>query len=120
MSNCLNSVGDFIMTSIKRESRKRRQRKYARRHKRSMLLISMTMVMLVAVVSVNGLRLYNRNQDYIAQEAELKNQIAGERGRFKELDELKEYVGTDAYIENVAKEKLGLVFQDEILFKAKE
>ena len=36
----------------------------------------------------------------------------------EEIDKLKEYVGTDEYIEDVAKEKLGLIKQNEILFKA--
>ena len=36
------------------------------------------------------------------------------------VDALKEYVGTDEYIESVAKEKLGLVHENEILFKEQE
>ena len=36
------------------------------------------------------------------------------------IDALKEYVGTDEYIESVAKEKLGLVHENEILFKEQE
>ena len=34
------------------------------------------------------------------------------------IDELEEYVGTDEYIEDIAKEKLGLVYPNEILFEA--
>ena len=36
----------------------------------------------------------------------------------KEIDALEEYVGTDEYVEDVAKDKLGLVYPNEILFEA--
>lgn len=38
--------------------------------------------------------------------------------RSKEIENLKEYVQSDKYIEDVARDKLGLVFEDEILFQA--
>ena len=38
----------------------------------------------------------------------------------KEIEELKKYVQTKKYVEEVAKERLGLVYKDEILFKAEE
>ena len=40
-------------------------------------------------------------------------------GSSKEIKELDKYVGTDKYVEDVAKEKLGLVHNNEIIFKAK-
>ena len=53
------------------------------------------------------------------QETELKEQIQAEKDRSKESKELDKYVGTDKYVEDVAKEKLGLVHNNEIIFKAK-
>ena len=50
--------------------------------------------------------------------AELKEKIEDEKARAKEIEELEEYVGTDEYVEDVAKEKLGLVHENEIIFKA--
>lgn len=43
-----------------------------------------------------------------------------EEQRTKELEERKIYVQTKQYIEEVAKEKLGLVMPDEILLKPSE
>ncbi len=37
--------------------------------------------------------------------------------RAKELEEYEEYVKTDEYVEEVAREKLGLVYKDEIIFE---
>ena len=43
-----------------------------------------------------------------------------EEQRSKDIEELGKYVQTKKYVEEVAKERLGLVYPDEILFKAKE
>ena len=45
-------------------------------------------------------------------------QISEEEMRKKEIEDLEAYVGTDEYVEDVAKDKLGLVYPDEILFEA--
>ena len=47
----------------------------------------------------------------------LETQIKEEKDRTKEIEKYKEYVGTDAYVEDVAKEKFGLVYEDEIVLK---
>ena len=60
-----------------------------------------------------------KDQSYQAQEQELEEQIKEEKARSKEIEDLEEYVGTDEYVEDVAKEKLGLVHENEIIFKAK-
>ena len=44
----------------------------------------------------------------------------GDRKKAEEIEELKKYVQTKKYVEEVAKERLGLVYEDEILFKAEE
>lgn len=106
------------MAGIKKENRKRRQKKYFRRHKRSMFMISMVIVMLIVVVSVSGLSLNAKEKEYRAQVAELEAQIDAEKKRSEEIDALEDYVGTDEYIEAVAKEKLGLVYENETLFKS--
>ena len=86
-------------------------------HKRSMLAVSFVLVLLV--VSANSITLRAKDKAYQAQEAELERQIEEEKERSSEIDELEKYVGTDEYIEEVAKEKLGLVNENEIIFKAK-
>ena len=99
-------------------SRRRRMRKGMRSHRRSVFLILSVLVLLVLVVSVNAVTLRAKEKAYIAQEMELAEQIEEEKARAKEIDELEKYVGTDEYVEEVAKEKLGLVYENEIIFKA--
>lgn len=53
------------------------------------------------------------NQDKIA---DVQQRIEYEQQRMQEVDELKGKVDTDEYIEKVAREKLGLIKDDEIVF----
>ena len=87
-------------------------------HRLSILLISCVIVVLGIVLSVGSISLHKKNQNYKAQEMELEKQLEEEALRAEEIDELEEYVGTDEYIEDVAKDKLGLVYPNEILFEA--
>jgi cell division protein DivIC len=53
---------------------------------------------------------------YDARAAVLKQSIEEETERTQEIQELKEYMQTDAYVEEIAREKLGLVKDNEIVF----
>ncbi len=61
-----------------------------------------------------------QEQSYIERETSLSKQIDEEEQRTKTLNERKKYVTTDQYIEEVARNELGLINPDEILIKAKE
>lgn len=49
--------------------------------------------------------------------AGLNAQIDAETAREEEIEEYRKYTQTKAYVEEVAKDKLGLVYEGEILFK---
>lgn len=87
-------------------------------HRLSILMISGVIVILAIVLSVASISLHKKNQSYKVQEAELEKQLEEEALRAEEIEELEEYVGEDEYIEDVAKEKLGLVYPNEIRFEA--
>ena len=103
------------MNKIKQKSQARRKKNRLRRHKASVLAVSGVLLLLVAVVTVSSISLRAK----IAQEQELQEQIDAEEERSKEIDSLEEYVGTDEYIEQTAKDKLNLVHENEIIFKKK-
>lgn len=105
------------MEGIKQNSRKRKQRRRMRRHKTSMVAIGGVIILLMVVVSVNSISLKAKEKNYQAQIAELQTQIDEEKERTEEIDELEDYVGTDEYVEEVAKDKLGLVHENEIIFR---
>ena len=109
----------IIMSKTKKRSRVRRNKSYLQTHKRSVLAISAVIVLLIAVVSVNAMTLRAKEKAYRAQETELEEQLKEEEERAAEIDDLESYVNTDEYVEEVAREKLGLVHENEIIFKGK-
>jgi len=102
----------------KTKKRNTRVRRRVLQHRVSILMISCVIVVLAVMLSIASISLQKKNQNYKAQEAELAKQLEEEEQRAEEIDELEEYVGTDEYIEDVAKDKLGLVYPNEILFEA--
>ena len=48
--------------------------------------------------------------------AEIKESIEYENNRIEEINAVMEKVGTDEYIEKIAREKLGMIKADEIVF----
>ena len=115
MQNKVNNT----MNDTKQRNRRRRQRRRSQNHLTSVLAICAVVLLLAVVVTVKGMAIKEKNKEYLAQETELKQQIQAEKDRTKEINELDKYVGTDKYIEDVAKNKLGLVYDNEIIFKAK-
>ncbi|MDD6038750.1 MAG: septum formation initiator family protein [bacterium] len=81
------------------------------------LSISTMVILLVSLMSVQIVRLYHKNQEYVAREASLEAQKAAEESRQSELEEYEKYVKTQDYIEDTAQSKLGLVYEDQIIFK---
>ena len=101
------------MTAKTRSRRIRDQRK----HLRAMGIFLIVMAVF-CVTAIGSLQLKQKNQTYQNREAALEKQIADETERSKEIEDLETYTKTKKYVEDVAKEKLGLVYEDEILFKA--
>ena len=83
-------------------------------------IITVTILCLLVVVSFGEMQLKQKNEAYQRREEELMAQLEEEEQRTQEIEELKKYVQTKKYVEEVAKERLGLVYEDEILFKAVE
>ena len=96
-----------------------RNRRNKRKSKNS-LSNRMALIGITVVVHIGGASLRERDLEYQAREQALEKSLAKEEARAAELEEYRVYVQTKQYIEKVAKEKLGLVNKDEILFKADE
>lgn len=101
---------------MKTKTKRRLQHKL--QHRISVVSISCVVVLLAVVLSIGSISMNEKNRNYKAQEAELQEQIAAEIARQEEISELEAYVGTDEYVEDVAKEKLGLINPNEIIFQA--
>lgn len=88
-----------------------------RRYKRSVKWISTVVLLLAVTVFFGSLSLRSENKEYAQQEAELKAQIAEQQERSEQIEAYKEYIQSDEYIKQVAREKLGLALPGEILFE---
>ncbi len=90
-----------------------------KRHNRlGMMLVMLCVLMLLVVVGVGSLELKAKQRKYAAEERALDQQIAAEMTRTEELAEYEIYTRTDAFVEEVAKDKLGLVYEGEIIFRS--
>lgn len=94
-----------------------RRRRAVRQHRLSMLGICGVLFLLTLVLSIESASLRAKNKEYQAMEAQLETQLQEAQEKKEELDELEAYVGTDEYVAEVAKDKLGLVNKNEILFE---
>ena len=72
---------------------------------------------MAGVVAVKSVELRQKREVYAAREIALEQQIEAEQARTEEIEEYRKYTQTKAYVEEVAKDKLGLVYQGEIIFK---
>ncbi len=91
--------------------RKRRQNRFG------MFLTGIVVLMLVVVVAVRSNDLKQKQALYAEKEAALEQQIEEEKARTEEIEEYRKYTQTKKYVEEVAKDKLGLVYDGEIIFK---
>lgn len=96
-----------------------RRAAYRKRHQNrfSMFLVTLVVLMILIVVSVKSVDLRRRIDVYNTKAEQLQKQIDGENQRTQEIDEFRKYTQTKKYAEEVAKDKLGLVYDGEILFK---
>jgi len=79
------------------------------------------MVLLVCgIVTFKRQDLDSANAKSSARIEELKNEIVEEKEEAMDIQEKRAYVQTKKYIEEMAREKLGLVYKDEIIFKSNE
>ena len=97
--------------------RKRAGRKTSVQTKMAMLCISTVMCLLLFFLVYESRSMQGKIQVNESKKASLEQQIASEEERTDEIDAMKEYMQSDEYIEKIAREKIGLVKDNEIIFK---
>ena len=74
------------------------------------------MIVLVVLFKSNELR--DKKASYEKREKYLIEQIEEQERRSEEIEEYRKYTQTKQYVEDLAKERLGLVYKDEIILEA--
>ena len=90
-----------------------------RRKKKKNGTVSIAIIVLafLIVMSVQIFKLKQKEAAYAAQEAELREAYEQETERAEEIESLADYVQSDQYIIDMAHSKLGLAYDNEIIFK---
>lgn len=84
------------------------------------IYIGIILIVFVAVMSVQINKVYQKDQEKIAEEQELREQLQYELDRQEELKEYQEYIESTEYVEDVAESKLGLLYENQIIFRESE
>ena len=93
-----------------------RKKEQKRTKKRKLKITTAILVVIVLFMLIKGVMLQPQITDNYDKISELESQIEYEQKRAEEVDALKENVNTDEYIEKIAREKLGMIRKDEIVF----
>lgn len=96
-----------------------RERRKRRRSNRRYFILALVLVMMTGgLISFRVMEMEKQNAQYAAQQEELQKKIDEENQRTQELNEYREYTKTKEFAEKVAKEKFGLLYDNELEFKA--
>lgn len=104
------------MSATARISQKNRQ-KAKSRNRLAKLGIFLMMLILIGILSVQIVHLNEKNRAYKEQESQLLEQKESEESRTARLEDEQKYVNSKEYVEDAAKSKLGMAYDDEIIFK---
>ncbi len=101
-------------------ARQTEQKKTAYRKKlqnrTSMILIMSIVLILLLVVGIKGYGL-TKQRDALQEEYAANEEIIQDmEAEAQEIEEYKKYMQTPQYYEEMAKEKLGLVYENEVIF----
>lgn len=80
-------------------------------------LVLLTVFAFIAVLSVNCYSLNEKKEKLLTQQTKLEEELAQEQQEALDLQEFEKTTQTMKYYEQIAKEKLGMVYKDEIIFK---
>ena len=103
-----------------RKDKEKRAKKNRRNARIGLLSIAAFVCVFLVLFIIANNSLKSKTAENQAKIQELNNSIAEQKKRSEELDAQKAYTQTREYIEKIAKEKLGLVYPNEIIFKTNE
>ncbi|MCR5641600.1 MAG: septum formation initiator family protein [Lachnospiraceae bacterium] len=79
--------------------------------------VGVIIIFLVVVMAFQITSLYRKNAAYEQQEAHLQEELEEQQAAAEDLKTYEERTKTDEYVENTARGKLGLVHDNEIVFR---
>lgn len=83
-------------------------------------IISFVVLILCGIVTYSRIGLTEERSKNEVTIQRLQQQIDKQDERALEIDNYRIYVNSNQYIEDIARDKLGLVYKDEVIFKEKD
>jgi len=72
------------------------------------------------VMGVQMMRLYQKREYYKQQEAAAQEALEEQEQKSEDLEEYEAYTKSDEYVEDQAQSKLGLIYDNEIVFREED
>ncbi len=94
-----------------------RRKKRKQKNNKGLPMIAFVVVAFCLVLLVYTQSLKRQSEELAQKKAVIEKKLEQEEQRTKDLEELEKYMQTKKYVEEVAKERLGLVYPDEILIE---
>ena len=91
-----------------------------RQSKLGLLIVFLVVLTVIIACGVRSVSLRKQSRELAITESQLEAQLEAEKIRTEDLVEKEKYMKTKKYIEDEAKNKLGLVNKDEIVIKPRE
>ena len=113
------------MEERQKRVRKQIQERHEKVEKQRKNIAGMVTISIVVACMIISLLLQRKEindsiKSYSARYEMLQDSIEEEKEHVKEIEKLKEYMQTDEYVEEIAREKLGLAKDNETVFKKEQ
>lgn len=92
-------------------------RKKEKKHGKSMRIIALVLVIACLGLGYKTFQVHQEIEEYAVVQEEVDKQISEAQKLQEDIRERLEYQKSDAFIEDIARDKLGLIFENEIIFK---
>lgn len=105
---------------MKFETRRERETRLKRQKHSAVLgmVLAFTLVIILGIAMWSGKKtLEKKNAVYEAQLTQLQSQIEEQEARTSQLEEYKKYIQTKKFVEEMAKDKFGMIYPNELVFK---
>lgn len=89
-------------------------------NRKGLRLMTVAVLVLFSVLTFKTVSLQQQAEEYQATLDKYQEDMAQLEQDKEDIKEMKEYVQSDEYIEEMAREKLGLVYENEVIFEADE
>lgn len=99
---------------------KKKRKRSSKYNKIAMIGICFVVCVMLLLLFIEGKSVQKKIEANDARQQELTEQIEEEKERTEEIEKMQDYMQSDEYTEKIAKEKIGLLKENEIIFKEED